>query len=82
METCERIASGPVVASLIMQRDCRVDLARWNAAAILEAIAISPGMHEDLTYWMSHQDLKIKLFEAQLAAAGKMYARVQGERPR
>jgi hypothetical protein len=82
MATCEQIVNGPVIGRLLMQRDCRVDLSRWDVAAILEGIADSPGMRQDLTYWLSHQDLIVKLFHGQTEAARKMRARVEQERPR
>jgi hypothetical protein len=81
MSACEQIVVGPMIAgSLAMERDCRVDLSHWGVGAVLQGIADSPGMREDLTYWLPHQNLIIKLFQSQAKAASKMRARVEQER--
>ncbi|NJD31119.1 MAG: hypothetical protein FIB04_04470 [Gammaproteobacteria bacterium] len=82
MAACEQIVEGPVTGILRMQRDCRVDLSRWDVAAILKGITESPGMRQDLTYWLSQQDLVVRLFGSQAKAATRMRARVEQERVR
>ena len=75
METCESVATGDQIG-LVMSPDCHVDLSPWDPAKVLREIAASPGMKQELTYWMSQLRLKIQLFELEADAASAMRRRV------
>jgi hypothetical protein len=76
MGTCETLL-GTGFSELVLRPDCRVDLSPWDVRAILAEIAASPGMHEDLTFWMSQLRLKIELYRDQISVARKMRLRVE-----
>jgi hypothetical protein len=79
MGTCETLL-GTGFSELVLRPDCRVDLSPWDTRAILAEIAASPGMHEDLTFWMSQLRLKIELYRDQISVARKMRVRVEEAR--
>ncbi len=75
MDTCESVVSGEQIR-LAMNPNCRVDLSPWDAVRVLREIAESPGMKQELTYWMSQLRVKIQLFELEADAASAMRRRV------
>lgn len=81
MQTCESVVSGEQI-KLAMNPDCRVDLSPWDPVKVLREIAASPGMKQELTYWMSQLRLKIQLFELEASAASAMHRRVLDNAPR
>jgi len=76
MGTCETLL-GTGFSELVLRPDCRVDLSPWGVRAVLGEIARSPGMHADLTFWMSQLRLKIELYRDQINVARKMRLRVE-----
>jgi len=76
MGTCETLL-GTGFSELVLRPDCQVDLTPWDVRAVLAAIAASPGMHADLTFWMSQLRLKIELYRDQINVARKMRTRVE-----
>lgn len=81
MNTCESVVPGEQIR-LAMNPDCHVDLSPWDAVEVLGEIAASPGMKQELTYWMSQLRLKIQLFELEADAASAMRRRVLDSAPR
>ena len=76
MGTCETLL-GTGFSELVLRPDCQVDLTPWDVRAVLAAITASPGMHADLTFWMSQLRLKIELYRDQINVARKMRTRVE-----
>jgi hypothetical protein len=81
MQACETVASGERIG-LVMHPDCQVDLLPWDPVKVLNEIAASPGIKQELTYWMSQLRLKIQLFELEADAANAMRRRVLDGEPR
>jgi hypothetical protein len=78
MSACEKVLPEKELY-LDLDPHCKIDLAPWAPDAVLASIRRAPGMHEDLTYWMSMLRLKIQLFGIQAEYASKMRQRVQAD---
>ena len=79
MNNCEALL-GTGFSELVLHPDCKLDLSPWDVNAVLKEIAGSPGMHADLTFWMSQLRLKIELYRDQIDVARKMRLRVEQAR--
>jgi hypothetical protein len=80
MGACEQVGAGETLG-LVMNPDCRPDLADWDSVAVLREIVESPGIKRDLTLWMSQLRLKIQLFALEADIAEEMRARLLGQPP-
>jgi hypothetical protein len=76
MGTCETLL-GTGFSELVLKPDCQADLSPWDVRAVLAGITAAPGMHADLTFWMSQLRLKIELYRDQINVAHKMRVRVE-----
>ncbi len=76
MGSCETLL-GTGFSELVLRPDCQVDLTPWDVRAVLAGITAAPGMHADLTFWMSQLRLKIELYRDQVNVAHKMRVRVE-----